>query len=455
MMKKLNKHPHYKDRTLEEKQTIARRCTEPDELKIMFSHLLEVGTNFAMNITSDDYFLSSAQAFDVQHQSVKQKMAQACSLPVKLSLQKIPEGRIPLIHSFTSRLKFEYGPLHASLTVGDVTLSWGRSSILQPKFDPRAEADFQAHVGDQGEWDIKKDSYMQQMSMADRHKSKEDKFEVIYDSMSEKSQMIDRLVDVIADYNRNKEYHMFKCNCQHFVQDAMAALSINKSLQFKGRLQQRFEQLTQGKQGKLQVPLELQSHESIDTYVQEHKDNLERQDMEYLQCLYFDFHLPAIEESDDPEWRCDKPECMSEELDRMIRENYVSLTQTKPFDTPAASRPTDSIGDEIPLQVVNGVFDSTQLRFVTAPEFSADEDDQETEQETPLTSAEEPEIVPLEDDVCSIQVSAVPGYSHDHTVQEESRQCTLKVYTSNAIIVSKTQLKPVKWWTFPRLRRGH
>ena len=242
---------------------------------------------------------------------------------------------------------------------------------------------------------------MKQMSMADRHKSKEDKFDVIYESMSEKSQMIDRLVDVIADYNRNKEYNMLKCNCQHFVQDAMAALSINKSLQFKGRLQQRFEQL---KRGKLQVPLELQSHENVDTYVQEHKDRLERQDMEYLQCLYFDFHLPAIEESDDPDWRCDRPECMSEELDRMIRENYVSITQTKPSDAPAASKPTDSIDDGIPLRVINGVFDSTQIMFETAPDFSTNEDDQDTDQETPLTSMEEAEIVPLEDDVCSVQV---------------------------------------------------
>ena len=396
-MKKLNKHHNHKDRTPEEKQELARELTNPEELKLKFSHLLDVGTNFAMHITREEenYFLNSEE-FQEHHERVKQKTAQACNLPVRLSLRSIKEGKLPLIHSFTAMLKFEYGPFHASLTVDDVALSWGRESIVEPRFDFRAEADFRAVVGDQGGWDVRRDDYVKRMSMADRHESKEEKFDVIYQSLSEKAQVIDRLMEVIADYNRNKEYHVFKCNCQHFVRDAMAALGIHRPLQFNGLLQQRFEQL---KRGKLRVPQELKSHENVDTYVEAFKHELERQDMEYLQCLYFDFHLPAIEKSNDPDtWRCNIPTCMSEELDIMIKENCASLRPTQPPDSPA---------NRERLQAINGVADTTEVVFEAAPEFSHGG--------TPLASIETSQRPLLEDDVCPTEVSSqgIPiSYTH-------------------------------------------
>lgn len=368
-MKKLNKHPYYKSKSQEYKQRLAVELTDPEELKMKFSHLLDVGTKFAMQITrerEDDF--ESTQEFREHHEEVKQKTAQACNLQVRLSLRSIPEGKLPLIHSFTSRLKFEYGPFHASLTIEDVTLSWGRESIVEPRFDPIAGADFQALVGDQGEWDVRRGEFVQKMSMVDRQANKEEKFNAIYQSLTEKTQMIANLVDVIADYNRNKKYHVFKCNCQHFVKDAMAALGINKPLQFDGLLQQRFEQL---KKGRLRVPPELRTHENVDTHVVAFKDELERHDMEYLQCLYFDFHLPAIEESDNPDlWRCDKPTCMSEELDKMIREKSLSLTQS------SANSPQ--------LQAKNGVSDDTEVTFEMFPGISRNGD----YGETPLSSIE-------------------------------------------------------------------
>ena len=110
------------------------------------------------------------------------------------------------------------------------------------------------------------------------------------------------------------------------------------------------------------MPLELKSHEKVDTHVKAVKHKLERQDMEYLQCLYFDFHLPAIEESDTPEtWQCDIPACMSEELDRMITENYVSLNQTNPTESLAGSKLTISTDGRKGSQSTNFWFHSTQF----------------------------------------------------------------------------------------------
>ena len=132
-MKKLNKHPKHKNKTLEEKQELAIELTDPKKLKLKFRHLLDVGTKHTTREKED---ISELQE---HKEEVKQKTAEACNLPVRLSLRSIKEGKIPFIHSITSLLKFEYGPYHASLTVGDVVLSWGLESLVEPRFDIRVE----------------------------------------------------------------------------------------------------------------------------------------------------------------------------------------------------------------------------------------------------------------------------------------------------------------------------
>ena len=320
IMKKLNKHPKHKDKTLEEKQELAIELTDPKKLRLRFNRLLHVDTKHISH-EKDDIFNSTD--FQEHNEEMKQKVAEACNLPVRLSLRNIKERKIPFIYSLASLFRFEYGPFHALLTVGDVVLTWGPESLIEPRIDNRVEAAFRAIV-DQGEWGLRRDDFIQQISMADGHENKED---IIPHILSEKAQVIDRLVEVIAEYNRTRIYSTFQCSCQNFVRDAMSALGIDKPVQFSGRLQQRFEQVIQGT---LQVPLELKSHKKVDTHAQAFKHNLERQDMEYLQCLYYDFHLPAIEKSDDPEaWQCGIPTCMSEELDKMITENYVSFQKLR------------------------------------------------------------------------------------------------------------------------------
>ncbi len=324
MMAKLSKLPQFNRRQIEEQQQIAMEFTSPDMLQMKFSHLLDAGNQFMADMSrgEENPLLNTLERKE-NHQKMKQRIVTACNFPIRLSLQKIPEERFPLAHTFTSMLRFEYGPFHAALIISDVTIEWGRAGIVRPRFEPRMEADFQALVGENGEWKSREDNFVRQMSMANKRGSSVEKLEVLYQSMSEKVQMISRLIDVIVDYNRNKEFNVFTCNCQHFARDAMAALGIKKPVRFEGLLQQRFEQL---KRGKVRVPLELKTHDNLDAHVAAFKQELDRQDMEYLQCLYFSFHLPAIEESEDREnWKCDIATCMSAELDWSITELSITL----------------------------------------------------------------------------------------------------------------------------------
>ena len=295
--------------------------TIPEKLQLKFRHLVKEGSQCAVNIDceeeEDDILQSLAQC----HRSLRQEAEKDCHLTIRLSLQSIPEEKLPLVHSFSSILMFECGPLHAFLTVDNMTLSWGREGIAEPRFDTETEDNFKTRGNNREEQGLRSDDYIPQMS-TNRQMSK---FDTVYQSLSEKAQAITRLVEVIVEYNRNKEYNVLECSCENFVQDVMIAL--NRPLQFGGLLQQRFEQL---KQGKLRVPLELKSH--VDLYVIAHKGKLERQDMEYLQCLYFNLHLPEIEESNNPtQWHCDIATCMSGELDRMIHPSYISLEQSQPL----------------------------------------------------------------------------------------------------------------------------
>ena len=347
IMEKLKKHPQHKKKTPENKEMLAVDFTSPEKLYLLFSHLLEAGSKLAMQIAREDYkdYLHSLE-INNHHQMVKHGTAQACHLPVQLSLQKLRGITPPGAHTFSSMLKFEYGPFHAAVIVGDVTIEWGRESIVEPRFDPIPETQFKANVANQGDWFQQEGLFQRQMSLADKQRNSHDKFEILWESMTEKSQIIEKLVSVIVDYNRNKTYSVFHCNCQHFVRDAMAALGITKPVQFHGKLQDHFDQL---KRGKIKVPSELHTHENLDVYVTKNIQELGLQDMEYVQCLYFKVHLPAIEKSDDPdEWVCDIPTCKSAELDRLIGQHALPFNQFLPvpiFDH--AVIPEAAFGDNV------------------------------------------------------------------------------------------------------------
>ena len=54
-----------------------------------------------------------------------------CHFPLKLNLTPLKRGR-NIVNTFASLLEMRFGPLHASLQVGNVILEWNDSSIVAP-----------------------------------------------------------------------------------------------------------------------------------------------------------------------------------------------------------------------------------------------------------------------------------------------------------------------------------
>ncbi len=317
-LKKLKDHPVHKKKPIRELEQLAIELTSPDKIKERFAHLLQDGYRMASDIVDDDETdLLHTLEVEEQHERVKYDTSKACHLPVKLSLQKLAITP-PFANSFAKRLKFEYGALHSAIIVGDVVIEWGREELVEPQIHPNFMAEFVANVGDQGEWHEKEGQYQAEMSMANREQDRERKLNIVCEAIDNKALLIDKLIEVIVEYNRNKTYKVFSCNCQDFAREALAALGIKKPIEFNGMLKQRFEEL---KLGNRKVPNEIQSHENLDLYVEGVKKELGLQDLEYLQCLYFAEHLPKMEKSGDPDnWECGMPMCKSAELDKLIEQ---------------------------------------------------------------------------------------------------------------------------------------
>ncbi len=315
-LKKLKAHSEHKRKPTRELEQLAIELTSPEKIRERFVHLLEDGYRMAEDIVEeDDRDLLHTLELEAHHQSVKHDTSKACHLPVKLSLQKL-QITPPFATSFAKKLKFEYGALHTAIVVGNVVIEWGREELVEPRIDPNFKSEFLANVGDQGEWHNEGEQFQALMSIANKQGDRERKLNIVCEAIDKKAQLINKLVEVIVEYNSNRSYSVFNCNCQDFAREALAALGIKKPVEFKGLLKQRFEAL---KEDNRKVPAQLQSHENLDMYVEGVKDELELQDLEYLQCLYFSEHLPKIEKSGDPDnWECDVPTCKSAELDRLI-----------------------------------------------------------------------------------------------------------------------------------------
>lgn len=341
ILQKVKNHPELKDLTEEQQMIKAIQLTSHEDIRCQFSYLLETGSKLILEAARDDQeddeFLHTME-LRMAHQRAKQDTVQACHLPVKLILSQLRRGRPPLANTWSSLFKFKYGPLHSALQVGEVLIEWGRESLVIPKYEPILPSrQLQFYVHGQGEWRETVGQFVQEMSLADRRRTTEEKVDVLYRSVTEKTRLIENLIDVIVKYNREKKYDLFKCNCQHFVGEAMAALGIKETPQFSGKLSEYYELL---KQGKTKMP-EFQDHESVDRYVVENFDQLTQHDMEFLLCQYFQHHSADMAQADDIDvWKCTLATCQSDKLEDRIKQNSLLFNQFHPDAPPQPIRAT-------------------------------------------------------------------------------------------------------------------
>ena len=354
VLSKLKKHPYYKSQNVKEEELVvqAGNLSDPEYIRCQFSYLLEsinkivVKTGLEEEQNQD---LTSLETEAIREEDVS-CLASAMNIPVKLILRQLHHARPPLANKLSQLIRCEYGPLHSTLQVGEISIEWGNDGLVIPSMSPMLPGDLETQAPKQSQWYRQTKQLTKALDVAERRKDHTEKFNIMFTSMSEKVQMIDRLVDVIITYNCEKTYNIFKCNCQHFTRDALAALGYKDSIRFSGKMNDYFEQL---KAGKLTVPAEYSTHENLDEYVRHNLEGLSLPDMEYLLCQYFKHHLPSMEQMKDQDlddWRCDVEGCQSEQLDLIVNDRSSFRLSQCPHAL-SMEREQEEILEQLPEEV--------------------------------------------------------------------------------------------------------
>ena len=343
VLEKVRRHYMYDGDSPAEQLQTSRDLVDPVKVKAKFAHLLDMQP-FIDNIMEGDAadYLHSLEVSKSRERQ-KQDTAHAGYLPVKLFLSKVrrvPPAAGPL----TTLLRFKYGPLHAGLVVGNIMIEWDDSNLVLPLPEPEIrEHEFEAYIEEHGSFRRQTSQRVRDMSLANRRNmDTATKLQIIHKTREEKEKLLDCLTDVIVRYNKTKKYSVFKCNCQHFVTECLEALHIQDAPQFKGNLGQYFDTLKRGKVGRMQFD----THAQLDEYVKMNLRTLDKNDKEYLLCLYFQFHTAALgqltpEEQD--AWLCDIQSCLCGELERQVEHQglffYEFSRQQSVAPTPPATSP--------------------------------------------------------------------------------------------------------------------
>ena len=353
VVKKVKRYEQYAEKSDEEQRKLAEELTNHQLLFNRFSHLLEA-VDEEIQAAAKDHAANFAHSteFKMAHQRAKHGMARVCHLPVKLFLSRIQwDLPAPSVTSKLFQFLFKFGALHAGLLVGNIRIEWGRESLIDPQWDvDLMEEDFVANVHLQGEWAYSTSVYGKKFSLADRERKVKDKIDLIIESAEQKRQLITNLVGVIAKYNRAKHYNLFKCNCQHFVLEAMSALGIKEIPKFTGQLNDYLEDL---KMYKVDIPEEFANHAALDAYVEQklETDLLTQHDMEYLLVHYHRLHMNSMPDDADEEWQCGVDSCqfeyLSEKVDRQALLCHQFLKQRASVQRPTCLATISEVEDSI------------------------------------------------------------------------------------------------------------
>lgn len=322
VLKKVKLCDNFAEVSAKEHEKLARELTDHKQIFNRFSHLLEVVDEEIQAVLRDEE-AGFTHSDEVQraHQRAKHGMARVCHLPVKLFLSRLRQHTLPAtsITAKISEVLLDFGALHAGLLVGNIRVEWGTDSLIDPQWEDEEyiEEDFVAHIHHQGDWALTASEFDKKISLADRERRVNDKIDLILESAEQKRQLIINLVELIVQYNRTKHYCLRKCNCQHFVTDAMRALGIKKLPEFSGQLNDYLQKL---KSYVVDIPEEFNNHATLDAHVKQRleADTLTQHDMEYLLLLYYRLHMDSAHaehaDADNDNWKCTVDTCQYEYL---------------------------------------------------------------------------------------------------------------------------------------------
>ena len=272
----------------------------------------------------DPDFLTSLELDKAQERS-EHRFAHLCDLPLRIILTPLSRGG-RIASQFAQLLEMQFGPLHASLQVGNVILEWNDSSLVVPHFceheDPLLQTDMQ-HFSYWAEFtSTQHDKVRNAVATSDYQKQ----IELVFHVAAEKHRQLEALVEVIIMYNERYYYNLIDRNCQHLVTDALKALGVEKPTNFTGGLREYFQALKKGCSSS--VLARFASHVELDNYVSTKEGNgeinkMEQNDLEFLLAQCFRFHLVQKSELQDKnadlkDWACKEPTCCMQRLEQRI-----------------------------------------------------------------------------------------------------------------------------------------
>ena len=387
VVEKLKRHARHAMKSEADLRDLARELTEFDQVFIQFSHLLQPVVNKAIDAALIDYRIvfTHSQEEEMAHERANYVMARVFHLPVKLFLSRLKQSIPSIAGKVISKFLFDYGALHAGLTVGNIRIEWGQEGIVEalPE-DDVPEVEFVGSVDSrQGHMAQLAAETRRLYSLADREQRIDDKIKLIINTAEKKKEVLSNLVRVIIHYNLKRRYDLLTCNCQHFVRDALAALGIKEPPRFSGQLNDYLEHL---KQGKVKVPEDFKNHATLDAYVerqlQAEPGTLNQHDMEYLLLHYYRIHLNSMPRGDDADkWQCRVPSCKYDRLADRVNRESLQGSQFMSISTAVTRRPPITVVQGHTSAALHHSTSLTEITTVSSQEVQRGERERRNEEE--------------------------------------------------------------------------
>lgn len=307
---------------------IAQKLISKDDIMCYFSELIEdcAADVIDEKLKEEDADMLTSLELGKAMERSEHRFAHVCDLPLKIVLTPLSRGG-RIVSRFANLLEMQFGPLHASLRVGNVILEWNDSSLVIPHLCKHGDELLQSDVQGLSEWAIYTSKQYDDVRSAMTTSDYQKQIEIVFRVTAEKRRHIEALVDVIIKYNTFFHYNLFDRNCQHFVLDALKALGVEKPPEFTGGLRDYFKALKEGRSPS--VLAKFATHAALDSYVKEKESNgeinkMEQNDLEFLLAQCFRFHLKQKSELQDENadlsnWACKEPTCCMQRLERRIR----------------------------------------------------------------------------------------------------------------------------------------
>lgn len=328
VIKKVKKHPDFKEQSENSIREAAENFIDPEYFKNLFSQFSEeqfVDSAFKVGDEAEAGPLADGEEAEAAALRSSRRLKDVCDIEIKLCLSRLDVWSQTAAAKFASLLEAQYGATHAALLIGNrragyLSFEWDCSSLVIPQFYETPECVFMARIHSQ--FDTVHDQLDGQMQTAGRHLNYNDQVDLLFEATAIKSQLFDKLIEIVLRFNKYFYFHTFSRNCQHFVTDALKAMNIRNPHNFTGRLKDYFEQL---KKGLPKKPPSFRSHSELDAHVQSSIGGATPHDMEYFLCVYFHFHFASRSQSGNPsEWRCEVESCQMTNVEQRIsRTNLV------------------------------------------------------------------------------------------------------------------------------------